>query len=125
MEKFRTWSDCNGDVESVYTKDELLTTVMIYWVTQTINSSVRIYYESQRNPFVLGQGERIDVPTAVALFPKAIAIPPREWIERAYHVQRWTEMPRGGILRHWSSPICWSKIYVNFSARCEFDSLRL
>ena len=96
VEKFRTWSDCNGDVESVYTRDELLTTVMIYWVTQTINSSVRIYYESQRNPFVLQPGERIQSPTAVALFPKDIALPPREWIERAYNVQRWTEMPRGG-----------------------------
>jgi len=96
VEKFRTWSDCNGDLEAVYTKDDLLTTVMIYWVTQTINSSVRIYYESRRNPFVLGQDERIEVPTAVALFPKELAQPPREWIERAYNVQRWTEMPKGG-----------------------------
>ena len=50
VEKFRAWSDCDGDVESVYTKDELLTNVMIYWVTETINSSTRLYYEQFHNP---------------------------------------------------------------------------
>ena len=54
VEKYRTWSDCNGDVESVYTKDDLLTTVMIYWVTQTINSSTRLYYENSRTPWYFG-----------------------------------------------------------------------
>lgn len=96
VEKFRAWSDCNGDVESVYTKDELLTNVTIYWATQTISSSVRIYYESRRDPLVLKQGERIRAPTAVALFPKDLGYPPREWAERSYNVQRWTEMPKGG-----------------------------
>jgi pimeloyl-ACP methyl ester carboxylesterase len=96
VEKFRTWSDCGGDVESVYTKDELLTTVTIYWVTQTINSSTRIYFESQRHPWEMQQNDRINVPCAVALFPKDLSHPPREWGERGYNVQRWTEMPRGG-----------------------------
>ena len=70
VEKFRTWSDCNGDVESSYTRDELLNTVMIYWVTQTINSSTRLYYENQRTPWNFGPGDRINVPCAVALFPR-------------------------------------------------------
>ena len=96
VEKFRTWSDCGGDVESVYTKDELLNTVMIYWVTQTINSSTRLYYENQRTPWNFGPGDRIGVPCAVALFPGDLSHPPREWAERSYNVQRWTEMPRGG-----------------------------
>ena len=56
VEKFRTWSDCGGDVESVYTKDELLTNIGIYWHTGTIGSSVRLYYESQRDPLRPGQG---------------------------------------------------------------------
>ena len=96
MEKFRTWSDCDGDVERRYTKDELLTNVTIYWVTQTANSSTRLYYESQHNPWNLEQGDRIQVPCAVALFPAEISNSPREWAERAYNVQRWTEMPSGG-----------------------------
>ena len=96
VEKYRTWSDCDGDVERRYTKDELLTTVTIYWVTQSINSSTRLYYEHWHNPWSFGQGERIQVPCGVALFPKEICPQPREYAERSYNVQRWTEMPRGG-----------------------------
>jgi pimeloyl-ACP methyl ester carboxylesterase len=96
VEKYRTWSDCNGDVESRFTKDELLTTITLYWVTQTIDSSIRLYYETHRQPWVLQQGERIAVPSAMAVFPKELSRPPREWGERSFNVQRWTEMPRGG-----------------------------
>ena len=93
VEKWRAWSDCDGDVERSYTKDELLTNVMIYWVTQTINSSVRLYREN-RGEF--GRAGRIETPTAVAMFPKEISHPPRSLVERGYNVQQWTEMPRGG-----------------------------
>ncbi len=96
VEKYRSWSDCNGDVESRFSKDVLLTTVMIYWVTQTINSSTRLYYETQRQPWGLKRGERIETPTGVAAFPKEISRPPREWAERSFNLQRWTEMPSGG-----------------------------
>ena len=96
VEKFRTWSDCGGDVESRFSKDELLTNITLYWATETIASSVRLYYESQHNPWTFGPGERITVPCAVALFPVDLSHPPREWAERSYNVQRWTEMPRGG-----------------------------
>ena len=96
-EKFRTWSDCHGEVESRFTKDELLTNIAIYWVTGTINSSTRIYYESQRGRRGLDEGERIEPPSAVAVFPKDLSYPPREWGERVFNdLQRWTEMPRGG-----------------------------
>jgi pimeloyl-ACP methyl ester carboxylesterase len=96
VEKYRTWSDCDGDVERRFTKDELLTTITLYWVTQTINSSTRLYYETHRHPWTLQQGERVVVPSAMAAFPKEISRPPREWGERSFNVQRWTEMPRGG-----------------------------
>ena len=96
VEKYRTWSDCNGDVESVYTKDDLLTTVMIYWVTQTINSSTRLYYENSRTPWYFGPDDQIGVPCAIAVFPKELSTPPRSWAERTYNVQRWTEMDSGG-----------------------------
>ena len=96
VEKYRTWSDCGGDVESKYTKDELLTTITIYWVTQTFNSAARLYYESRNHPWEMKQGERVQVPVAVANFPKEIGPAPREWGERCYNIQRWTDMPRGG-----------------------------
>ena len=96
VEKFRTWSDCAGDVESRFTKEELLSNITLYWATQSIGSSTRLYYESQHNPWTFQPGESIRVPCAVALFPADLSHPPREWAERSYNVQRWTEMPRGG-----------------------------
>jgi pimeloyl-ACP methyl ester carboxylesterase len=93
VEKFRSWCDCGGEVEQKFTKDELLTNVMLYWVTQSGASSARIYYENQRAP---NQPSRVQVPTACAVFPKEINIPPRSWVERQYNLTRWTEMPRGG-----------------------------
>ena len=96
VEKWRTWSDCNGDVESVYTKDELLTTVTIYWVTQTIGSSVRMYRENQTHVWEMAKDEKVPAPVGLAMFPQEIARPPREWAERSYNVGRWQEMPRGG-----------------------------
>ena len=97
VEKFRSWSDCDGEVERRFTKEELLTNISLYWLTQTINSSFLPYYvDDERNAF--HKGEFVKVPCAVAMFPKNLAdYPfPREWAERVYNVQRWTEMPRGG-----------------------------
>jgi len=95
IEKFQTWSDNDGNVEHTLTKDELLTNVMIYWVTQTIGSSVRLYYETQHNP-ALAKPSYAKVPTGFAIFPKDILPAPREFAERFFNVQHWQEMPRGG-----------------------------
>lgn len=96
VEKYRAWSDCNGDVEKRFSKDDLLTNITLYWVTQTISSSMRIYYEYSHNPWVLGPDERINVPCAVACFPKEMSCPLREWAERFYNIQRWTNFSSGG-----------------------------
>jgi len=96
VEKFRSLSDCDGDVERRFSKDELLTNIMIYWITQTINSSIRTYYENISVPPPLKPGQHIEVPAGVAIFPKEPNLPPREWAERSLRVQRWTQMPRGG-----------------------------
>lgn len=96
VEKFRVWSDCGGDVESVFSRDELLTNVMVYWVTQTMPSSTRLYYESRERPLSLSAGNRVKPPVAVTLFPKEIGMPPRALAERGLNIARWTEMPRGG-----------------------------
>jgi pimeloyl-ACP methyl ester carboxylesterase len=96
VEKFRAWSDCCGDVERRFTKDQLLTNVMIYWLTETANSSCRLYYEALHTGKLAPRGLRVDVPTGCAIFPGEMVKPPRRWAERAYNVQRWTRMPSGG-----------------------------
>ncbi len=96
VEKYRTWSDCGGDVEKSYTKDELLTIVTIYWVTQTISSSTRMYFENQKNLWTMEKDQKVPAPAGIAMFPQEISKPPREWGERSYDVRRWTEMTSGG-----------------------------
>ena len=94
VEKFRAWSDCQGEVERVFTKDELLTNIMIYWVTETINSSTRLYYENAHTP---GQKlGRVEVPTGVAAFPHELVTPVRRIAEASYNLQHWSDMPAGG-----------------------------
>ena len=104
VEKYRSWSDCGGDIERRFTKDELLTQITLYWVTETINSANRLYYERDRNPRPFGPDDRVRVPTAVTIFPGDIDRPPREWGERVYDVRRWTVMPRGGHFAAFEEP---------------------
>jgi pimeloyl-ACP methyl ester carboxylesterase len=94
VEKFRAWSDCDGHPENVFTRDQLLTNVTVYWVTQTITSSMRLYWELQHS----GEGHLpyVTVPTGVARYPKEVIRFPRPWVERQYKVTRWVDMPRGG-----------------------------
>jgi pimeloyl-ACP methyl ester carboxylesterase len=94
VEKFRTWSDCRDDPENVFTREQLITNVMTYWVTQTITSSARLYWEFMHAEE--GAPEYVGVTTGVARYPKEVFCFPRAWIERRFNVTHWAEMPRGG-----------------------------
>lgn len=96
VEKFRAWSDCDGDLERRFSKDDLLTNLTIYWATETIGSSFLVYYEPMHSPPPDHAGERANVPAAFAMFPKDILNAPRDFAERFFRVERWIEMPRGG-----------------------------
>jgi epoxide hydrolase len=96
VEKFQSWSDCDGEVERRFTKDELLTNIMLYWVTQSITSSTRLYCENVRSQTSFLAGGRIEVPTAAAIFKRELSKTPRAWAEAAYNLQRYTVFPRGG-----------------------------
>ncbi|MBI4595282.1 MAG: epoxide hydrolase [Candidatus Tectomicrobia bacterium] len=96
VEKFHTWTDCHGDLDSHVSKDEILSIITLYWLTGTINSSFWYYYQMRHHPWRLNPGERIRVPTAVAAFPLEILRPPKEWAARIYDLRRWTDMPSGG-----------------------------
>ena len=95
VEKFRTWCDCDGHPETIFTKDELLTNITLYWVTETAASSARIYYES-RHPTTPPVPGKIAAPMGCADFPREIIWSPRRWLEPRYNITRWTTMPRGG-----------------------------
>ena len=70
LEKFREWSDCDGNIESRFSKDELLTQISIYWFTETIDSSIRLYNEASKAPIYLKKNQRVDVPCSIARFAK-------------------------------------------------------
>ena len=100
IEKFHSWSDLkDDDIESVYSKDQLLTNIMVYILTRTFNTASWIYYgrREEGGRILSDSSRRVEVPTACALFPRELlAWPPRSYVERLYNVQQWTEMPRGG-----------------------------
>jgi len=96
VEKFRTWSDCDGDVERVFSRDTLLTNLMFYWAPNSVASAARIYYENGEDRAGVVARGRVGVPVGYAEFPHEIYRPPRAWVEPHYAIARWTEMPRGG-----------------------------
>jgi pimeloyl-ACP methyl ester carboxylesterase len=104
VDRFHSWSD-GGDVDRSFGRDELLTNVMLYWVTETIGPSMHNYFAEVRSPS-LTPADRVGRPVGLALFPRDIgqAIPPRSLAERTLNVQRWTEMPRGGHFPAWEEP---------------------
>lgn len=108
VEKHRSWSDCDGDVETRYSKDELLTGITIHWATGHIGSSVRAYYERVHADPPTPSGVRLPVPTGVAMpradprFPPRRA--PREMVERVHNLHHWVDLPRGGHFASWEEP---------------------
>jgi microsomal epoxide hydrolase len=96
MDKFHTWSDCKGDPESVFTKDELLTNIMLYWVTGAIGSSFWPYYARMHGPWPIPEGSKISVPTGYARFPAEILRPPRSVAEKVYNISAGKKMDQGG-----------------------------
>ena len=95
VEKYRSWCDCEGNPETKFTKDELLTTITIYWITETATSAARYYYEG-RHSSTPPSTRRVEVPTACAAFPKEFRFTPRLWLEARYNLTRFTIMPSGG-----------------------------
>jgi microsomal epoxide hydrolase len=119
VEKFRLWSDCGGEIERSFTKDELLTNITLYWVTNTINSANRLYLEEG----IGGVGQPyppVTVPSAFALFPAELARPPRAWVERELNLVQWTEQPRGGHFAAMEEP----ELFVDDVRRFAREHLR-
>lgn len=103
VEKLRAWSDCGGDISRSFTMDEILTNVTIYWLTETIGSSMRMYTANAAIP-PAQQARRVEVPTGYTQFPANISAPPKAWLERTANLVRFTEAPRGGHFAPFEEP---------------------
>lgn len=104
LEKFFAWTDCDGHPENIFSRDELLDNVMMYWVPATAASSARLYWESfgkRQSPAL----PLVTVPTGVAEFPKEIVTPVRRWMEAEFvNIRHWSEMPKGGHFSAFEQP---------------------
>src|SRR5271165_7677498 len=90
VEKFRAWSDCGGDVESVFTRDQMLANISFYWFTGAIGSSLYPYYFRRHRPWMIPDGAAVRAPTGYAEFPREILRPPRSVAARTYRdLRRW------------------------------------
>ncbi len=119
VEKFRAWSDCEGDIERRFSKDDLLTTIMLYWVTQTMPTSIRDYFENRWYGITPGPQDFVNVPTAVAVFAHQFVsdgTPPREWAERLYNICQWTEMLHGAHFAAMEEPKLLARDIMTFFA---------
>jgi len=107
LDKYRTWSDCDGDLESRWSKDDLLAIISVHWFTADIGSSIRAYYERVHHDRVR-PGLRLQVPTGVAMprddprFPSRRA--PEEMVRRSHDLQHWVDLPKGGHFASWEEP---------------------
>lgn len=111
-EKFHAWSDCDGDPLNVWTRDEILDNIMLYWLTATGTSSARMYWESLGSAF---NPQPTDIPTGLSLFPKEIFQPSRRWAERQYsNIIHWNKLDRGGHFAAFEQP----ELFVNELREC-------
>jgi microsomal epoxide hydrolase len=114
VEKFRTWSDCGEPPEMSHGRDDLITNVMLYWVTQTITSSARLYWESKHSGVLEEAPHFVAIPTGVARYPKEVLRFPRSWVERSYNVAHWAPMPSGGHFAAMEQPALFVEDLRNF-----------
>ena len=97
VEKFRSWTDCDGDPENAVSRDEMLANISLYWFTGAIGSSFWPYYARMHGPWPVPTGKTVDVPMGYAQFPKEILRPPRSLAARTYSdIRRWSVMDKGG-----------------------------
>jgi pimeloyl-ACP methyl ester carboxylesterase len=119
LEKWRSWSDCKGDLEGRFSRDSLLTTATLYWATATITTSIRDYFDNRWSGVKPGADDFVSVPTGIAVFAGNFVsegVPPREWAERLYNVRQWTPMPSGGHFAAAEEPALLARDIVTFFA---------
>jgi pimeloyl-ACP methyl ester carboxylesterase len=123
VEKFWSWTDCDGDLANVLTRDEVLDDVTLYWLTATGASSARLYWESIRQVsewFTRSNSDTVAVPTGCSIFPKEVIRPSRRWAAKRYtDIRQWHELEKGGHFAAFEQP----EVFVD-EVRAFFRQLR-
>jgi pimeloyl-ACP methyl ester carboxylesterase len=123
VEKFWSWTDCDGDLDNVLTRDEVLDDVTLYWLTATGASSARLYWESIRQVsewFTRSNSDTVAVPTGCSIFPKEVIRPSRRWAAKRYtDIRQWHELEKGGHFAAFEQP----EVFVD-EVRAFFRQLR-
>jgi pimeloyl-ACP methyl ester carboxylesterase len=113
VEKFWSWTDCDGHPENVLTRDELLDNVMLYWLPRAGASAARLYWESIRqvNQWISGStSDTVTVPTGCSVFPKELQRPSRRWAAKRFlDIRYWNEPPKGGHFAAFEQP----ELFIN------------
>jgi pimeloyl-ACP methyl ester carboxylesterase len=104
VEKFRAWSDCSVEPDEILSKAEMITDVMVHWLTRTAHSAMRFYSESREHPLHLAPGQKILPPCGIAHLPGELPMPPRSWAERAFNIEHWSSIAHGGHFAAWEVP---------------------
>ena len=115
VEKLRSWSDCDGQLERRFSRDEILTWVTLYWVTNTVGSSFLPYVE-----YAPADDSKVTVPTGVTIFPKDLVPAPREFAERFFTIVQWTELPAGGHFTAWEEPEAFARELTALARECSW-----
>ena len=122
-QRFRDWSDCDGVLANTFDRDQLLTNVMLYWVTRSFTSSARLYWETMHSGVLREPLEHVDVPTGIARYPKEEILRfPRSWVEHRYHVTHWADMPRGGHFAAMEEPELFADDVIAFFRTIQWRS---
>jgi pimeloyl-ACP methyl ester carboxylesterase len=114
IEKFNAWGDHDGAIENCFSKQELLANVSLYWLTQTIHSATRMYYENSKNTLKFEKNDYVKSPVGFAKFPKEIPTPPRKYIEKGFNLVHWTELTKGGHFAALEQPKLLSEDIISF-----------
>ena len=106
LEKHRSWSDSGGDVETRFSKNDLLTTIMIYWVTRRATARPRYYYEAAHHRWtpVHDRMPVVEAPVGVSVLPQQFGTAPRRWAQRYYNLEQWRHHASGGHYAAWEEP---------------------
>jgi pimeloyl-ACP methyl ester carboxylesterase len=121
VEKMYGWAECDGKIENVFTKDELLSNVTLYWVTETLHSSIRLYNENSKAPLKIDKNGIISVPAGIARFRFEEPFPPRRYVERGFNIRRWTEFSEGGHFAAMEKPELLAKDIIDFFSELNFE----